>query len=191
MIDKSRLEAKSAALGILLTGKQLDALDRYAEILVAYNEKVNLTAITDAVMDFARNVFVQAALMGVPDYIPRSMTEGKITVMPNAFGSFGEGLLNVSRVRTGAVTILRLAEEGGKLHIHAAKATAKTPPKWEEAGWAPPAPQLPSIEAVFDFPAQRFLDRVAAQHYIVAYGDITALLAGYCKIAGIGFEETK
>ena len=47
MIDKSRLEAKSAALGIPLTGKQLDALDRYAEILVAYNEKVNLTAITD------------------------------------------------------------------------------------------------------------------------------------------------
>lgn len=132
-----------------------------------------------------------SALMGVPDYIPRSMTEGKITVMPNAFGSFGEGLLNVSKARTGAVTILRLAEEGGKLHIHAAKATAKTPPKWEEAGWAPPAPQLPSLEAVFDFPAQRFLDRVAAQHYIVAYGDITALLADYCKIAGIGFEETK
>lgn len=47
MIDKSRLEAKAAACGIALTGTQLDLLDTYAQILVEYNEKVNLTAITD------------------------------------------------------------------------------------------------------------------------------------------------
>lgn len=47
MIDKNRLEAKCAALGIVLTGPMLDALDQYAEILVEYNQKVNLTAITD------------------------------------------------------------------------------------------------------------------------------------------------
>ena len=47
MIDKNRLEAKCAALGIALTGSMLDALDQYAEILVEYNQKVNLTAITD------------------------------------------------------------------------------------------------------------------------------------------------
>lgn len=47
MIDKNRLEAKCAALGIALTGPMLDALDQYAEILVEYNLKVNLTAITD------------------------------------------------------------------------------------------------------------------------------------------------
>ena len=47
MIDKTRLEAKCAALGIALTGPMLDALDQYAEILVEYNQKVNLTAITD------------------------------------------------------------------------------------------------------------------------------------------------
>lgn len=47
MIDKNRLEAKCAALGIALTGPMLDALDQYAEILVGYNQKVNLTAITD------------------------------------------------------------------------------------------------------------------------------------------------
>ena len=48
MIDKNRLEAKCAALGIALTGPMLDALDQYAEILVEYNQKVNLTAITDS-----------------------------------------------------------------------------------------------------------------------------------------------
>ena len=47
MIHKNRLEAKCAALGIALTGPMLDALDQYAEILVEYNQKVNLTAITD------------------------------------------------------------------------------------------------------------------------------------------------
>lgn len=47
MIDKSRLEAKAAAYGIALSGIQLDQLDRYAEVLVEYNQKVNLTAITD------------------------------------------------------------------------------------------------------------------------------------------------
>lgn len=47
MIDKNRLEAKCAVLGIALTGPMLDALDQYAEILVEYNQKVNLTAITD------------------------------------------------------------------------------------------------------------------------------------------------
>lgn len=47
MIDKTRLEAKCSALGIRLSGAQLDALDTYARLLVEYNQKVNLTAITD------------------------------------------------------------------------------------------------------------------------------------------------
>lgn len=47
MIDKDRLEAKCSTWNIPLTGTQLDLLDRYAEILVEYNQKVNLTAITD------------------------------------------------------------------------------------------------------------------------------------------------
>lgn len=47
MIDKSRLEGKAAALDIPLTGTQLDLLDQYAQLLVEYNQKVNLTAITN------------------------------------------------------------------------------------------------------------------------------------------------
>ena len=46
MIDKTRLAAKCSTWNIPLTGAQLDLLDRYAELLVSYNEKVNLTAIT-------------------------------------------------------------------------------------------------------------------------------------------------
>ena len=47
MIDKERLEQKCSTWNISLTGQQLDQLDRYAEFLVEYNQKVNLTAITD------------------------------------------------------------------------------------------------------------------------------------------------
>ena len=46
MIDKNRLQAKCSTWNIELTGAQLDLLDKYAELLVSYNEKVNLTAIT-------------------------------------------------------------------------------------------------------------------------------------------------
>lgn len=47
MIDQNRLEAKAAGYGMALTGMQLDLLARYATILVEYNQKINLTAITD------------------------------------------------------------------------------------------------------------------------------------------------
>lgn len=46
MIDKTRLSQKCSTWNIELPGALLDALDRYAEILVEYNQKVNLTAIT-------------------------------------------------------------------------------------------------------------------------------------------------
>ena len=46
MIDKNRLATKCSTWNIELTGAQLDLLDKYAALLVSYNEKVNLTAIT-------------------------------------------------------------------------------------------------------------------------------------------------
>ena len=46
MIDKNRLAEKCFTWNIALTGAQLDLLDRYARLLVDYNQKVNLTAIT-------------------------------------------------------------------------------------------------------------------------------------------------
>ena len=46
MIDKERLAQKCSTWNIALSPAQLDLLDRYAELLVDYNRKVNLTAIT-------------------------------------------------------------------------------------------------------------------------------------------------
>ena len=49
MIDRERLYDKRKEYGIILSDSQLSLLDRYSDILVEYNEKVNLTAITDPV----------------------------------------------------------------------------------------------------------------------------------------------
>lgn len=46
MIDQARLAQKCSTWNISLTAVQLDQLDRYAALLVDYNQKVNLTAIT-------------------------------------------------------------------------------------------------------------------------------------------------
>lgn len=125
------------------------------------------------------------AIMGVPDYVPSEIVDGKVTVLPNAFGDFGEGLLNVSKLKTGKVTICRLACTDGKYSMHLMTGTAKTPPKWEEAGWAPPAPQLPSLEIVFDGNTHEFIQNVMGQHYIISYGDNSATIKNLCNILGV------
>jgi L-fucose isomerase-like protein len=125
-------------------------------------------------------------LIGVPDYVPGEVTDGPITVDPTSFGAFSEGLLNVSKVKTGPATLARLTYSGGKYYMHILPGEAITPRSWEEAGWTPPAPQLPSLEFKFnDVTVDEFADKVIAQHYIIAYGDQTEVLKDYCKIAGI------
>jgi L-fucose isomerase-like protein len=125
------------------------------------------------------------ALMGVPDYVPAEVVEGRVTVMPNAFGNFGEGLLNVSRLKTGPVTLARLGYGDGRYRMHIATAEARAPRPWEEAGWAPPAPQLPSLEMRFDGPVEEFIQKVMSQHYMISYGDNRALLKDLCAILGV------
>ncbi len=47
MINKARIKDKAVRFGIDLDEAQLSQLDTYAELLVEWNEKMNLTAITD------------------------------------------------------------------------------------------------------------------------------------------------
>ncbi len=125
------------------------------------------------------------ALMGVPDYVPSEIVEGDVKILPNSFGDFGEGLLNVSKLKTGRAVICRLTNSGDEYSIHMMEGTAKDPFRWEEAGWAPPVPQLPSIEFVFDGDSEEFIQRVSGQHYMISYGDNAALIREFCRIIGI------
>jgi hypothetical protein len=60
-----------------------------------------------------------------------------------------------------------------------------TPRKWEECGWAPPAPDLPSLEVILDTPVEDFAQKVLSQHYIVAWGDVSAEMAELCRLLGV------
>jgi L-fucose isomerase-like protein len=124
-------------------------------------------------------------LVGVPDFVPDEVVDGKVTILPSKFGDLGEGLLNVSRVKTGRVTLCRLTSRGEHYAMHMVTGDAVAPRAWEECGWAPPAPQLPSLEVILDTPVEEFAQKVLSQHYILAYGDITGELTELCRLLGV------
>ena len=128
--------------------------------------------------------FENSVLAGVPDYIPAEVTLGDTTVMPAAFGELSEGILNVSKVKTGELTMCRLFYEDGEYYMHLVKGEGKTPPKWEEAGWTQPAPQLPGLEIFMD-DVEQFAQNVMCQHYIISYGDNTEIIKNFCDILNI------
>ncbi len=124
-------------------------------------------------------------LMGVPDFVPPEVVDGSVRVDPTAFGSFSEGLLNVSTVKTGRVTLARLARTADGYVMHVVGGQAVAPRPWEEAGWRPPAPQLPGLEIVLDCPVEEFGQKVLSQHYILTHGDNSHLYAAFCRQRGI------
>ena len=128
--------------------------------------------------------FEEGVLAGVPDYVPAEIVDGKVTVIPAAFGELSEGILNVSTVKTGKLTMCRLAVENGKYVMHMVVGEGTTPPKWEEAGWTQPAPQLPALKVLLN-DTEDFTDKVMCQHYIISYGDNSKIITEFCKIAGI------
>ena len=133
--------------------------------------------------------FEKSVLAGVPDYVPSQVVEGEVTVMPAAFGELNEGILNISKVKTGEVTMNRLLYKDGKYVMHMVHGNGKTPPKWNEYGWADPAPQLPSLE--IEIPSvEDFADHVGCQHYIITYGDNRPLIRNICRILGIEVYES-
>jgi L-fucose isomerase-like protein len=129
--------------------------------------------------------FKDRVLVGVPDYVPVAVVDGPVQVHITQFGQLSEGILNVSAVKTGRVTLCRLASRGDRYRMHIVTGEAVAPRPWEEAGWAPPAPQLPSLEVILDTPVAEFAEQVLGQHYILAYGDQREQLAELCRLLGI------
>ncbi len=155
-----------------------DCLGNVTQLMVKY-----LTGQCGAYLEFYE-FFTDRVLAGVPDYVPAEIIDGDVTVMPAAFGELNEGILNVSRVKTGELTMCRLFMENGKYYMHMVTGTGVTPRKWEEAGWTQPAPQLPGLEILLS-DVEAFTQNVMCQHYIISYGDNTAKMRNLCDILGI------
>ena len=148
----------------------------------------NLTGQLAGYLEFYE-FFDNSVLAGVPDFVAADMVDGgTYTVIPAAFGALNQGILNVSKVKTGTVTMSRLTYMNGKYVMQMVLGNGKTPPKWEECGWDQPAPQLSALE--IELPSvERFADNVACQHYIITYGDNRSKIRDLCSILGIEVFE--
>lgn len=134
--------------------------------------------------------FKNSLLIGVPDFVPVPAVQDDVKLMPTAFGLLDEALLNVSRVRTGYVTCVRLYYKKGQYYLHMYTGEACPPPAWEEFGWAPPAPQLPSLEVFPDScTVKEFAQKVSGQHVIVCYGDFRKEFTNLCRLLDITLVE--
>lgn len=170
-------------------------LDYYCNVLTIPENDI-MGAVTQLIMKFITGqtvpyleyyeFFEKSMLIGVPDYIPVSATDGETKVLPIAFGKLSISLLNVSRVKTGYVTCARLTYINGKYKMHLYTAEAKCPDEWEECGWESPVPQLPSLEIFPDScSVEDFAQKVSSQHVIVGYGNHMEALRDFCKLVGI------
>lgn len=133
--------------------------------------------------------FDESVLAGVPDFVACDMVDGDTyTVLPAAFGLLDQGILNVSKVKTGTVTMSRLTFKDGKYVMQIILGDGKNPPKWEECGWDQPAPQLSALEIKIP-DVERFAENVACQHYIITYGDNRQAIRNLSAILGIEVVE--
>jgi len=125
-------------------------------------------------------------LIGVCGFCPFSVVDGPIRVRPyGGWGGLSTGVMNTSKVKTGRVTLARLSSRGDKYKMHIVTGEGVTPRKWEELGWAPPAPKFPSLEVILDNSVEEFAQKVLSQHYILAYGDHREKIEDLCKLLGI------
>jgi L-fucose isomerase-like protein len=166
-------------LGGLATIPENDMLGAVTQLIVRC-----LTGQAAAYLEFYE-FMTDRLLMGVPDYVPAAVVEGPVQVRLTKFGLLAEGILNVSKIKTGRATICRLSSRGDQYKLHIVTGEAVAPQPWEEAGWEPPAPQLPSIEFIPDCPVPEFAQKVLGQHYIITYGDQRAALEDLCHLLGI------
>lgn len=128
--------------------------------------------------------FEDSVLLGVPDFVPAEVVDGKVKVTQASFGGISGGLLNISTMKTGKLTMVRLSNTGSQYTMHICTGEGKLK-AWEEAGWDQPAPQLPSLDIFPDVPVGDFTQNISGQHYIIAYGDHTQTLRYYCYLTDI------
>jgi len=131
--------------------------------------------------------FENSVLLGVPDFVPAEVVDGRVRVTAAAFGGIPGGLLNISTLKTGELTLARLSNSGSKYTMHLCNGEGKRC-KWEEAGWTQPAPQLPSLEIFLDSPVGEFAQKVSGQHYIIAYGNHSETIKDFCYLTDIHLE---
>jgi L-arabinose isomerase len=162
----------------LCTIPENDAMGAVTQLIVK-----QITGQCAAYLEFYE-FFEKSVLLGVPDFVPAEVVTGRVKVTPAAFGNISGGLLNISTMKTGRLTLARMSNTGDLYTMHICTGEGKLK-SWEEAGWDYPAPQLPSLEIFLDTPVEDFAQKVAGQHYILAYGDHLQSLKDFCFLTDV------
>jgi L-fucose isomerase-like protein len=162
----------------LCTIPENDAMGAVTQLIVKH-----ITGQCAAYLEFYE-FFEKSVLLGVPDFVPAEVVNGKVKVTPAAFGNISGGLLNISTMKTGKLTIARLSNTGDQYTMHICTGEGKLK-SWEEAGWDYPAPQLPSLEIFLDTSMEDFTQKISGQHYIIAYGNHAQALNDFCFLKNI------
>ena len=162
----------------LCTIPENDAMGAVTQLIVKH-----ITGQCAAYLEFYE-FFENSVLLGVPDFVPAEVVDGKVRVTPAAFGNISGGLLNISTMKTGKLTMVRLSNTGDQYTMHICTGEGKLI-SWEEAGWDYPAPQLPSLEIFLDTSIEDFAQKISGQHYIIAYGNHVQALNDFCFLKNI------
>lgn len=152
-----------------------DTMGAVTQLIIRY-----LTGQSATYLEFYE-YFEKSVLMGVPDFVPSDSVEGKVRITEAAFGGISGGLLNISKLRTGNITLARLSNTGDRYTMHLCLGEGKLK-SWEEVGWDHPSPQLPSLEIFLNVPMEDFTQKISGQHYIIAYGDYGESLKNFCYL---------
>jgi len=158
-----------------------------------------LGLVTELMLDYIsgqRSVYLEfydilddRVLMGVCGMIPQQALENTPRLYKYAWGKL-TGLMTVGSMRTGKVTLARLASIDDQYKLHVVVAEAEKPRVWHEIGWQLEAPVYPSLEIVLGNRTREFMEKILAQHYHVIYGDYSTELTELCRLLGIEIEIT-
>ena len=103
-----------------------------------------------------------------------------------------KGIMNISKLKTGEITLMNLSANDGKLNLQLLKGNSETPEVFQEEGWTSSCgPMIPGLKIKTDFDVEKFKENIKGPHYIVYYGDLQQEMTAYCKLTGIDLTILK
>lgn len=169
-------------------GSKIDAIcecDVYNLVLqVALSE---MSACKSMFLEFFE-FYKESVLMASCGFAPYSICKIPKKAIARDWGGDG-GIMNISDLYEGSVTVSTLFPNEGRLNMHMIKGTGQNPELFQEEGWAGwKGPKIPSLEIKLGEDADYFIENIKGPHYMVTYGDVTQKLRFFAYFSGINIS---
>ena len=150
----------------LCTIPENDAMGAVTQLIVKH-----ITGQCAAYLEFYE-FFEKSVLLGVPDFVPAEVVNGKVKVTPAAFGNISGGLLNISTLKTGKLTMARLSNTGDQYTMHICTGEGKLNPGKKQDGII--LPRNCQVLKYFSIPLlkilhKKFPDNIISLHMGIIY----------------------